>query len=112
MSKKIKLLVEVDEEILNGCKKAYSEGRVPREHNAFRKAIANGIPITEGDTISREGIRKALNEAFDCEDATKYGNKNAEQQSKSYSTLMLYEIADIIEDCCDNAPSIGGNQNE
>ena len=60
----------------------------------------------QGDCISREGIRKALNEAFDCEDATKYGNKNAEQQSKSYSTLMLYEIANIVEDCCDNAPTV------
>ena len=61
------------------------------------------------DLISRETLRKALNEAFGCEDATKYGNKNAEQQSKSYSTLMLYEIADIVEDCCDNAPSMGNS---
>ena len=69
--------------------------------------IADSKPYdTSGDCISREGIRKALNEAFDCEDATKYGNKNAEQQYKSYSTLMLYEIADIVEDCCDNAPTV------
>ena len=69
--------------------------------------IADSKPYdTSGDCISREGIRKALNEAFDCEDATKYGNKNAEQQSKSYSTLMLYEIAYIVEDCCDNAPTV------
>ena len=61
---------------------------------------------TKGDLISREQIRKMLNEAFGCENATKYGNENAEQQSKSYSTLMLYEIADIVEDCCDNAPTV------
>ena len=34
--------------------------------------------------------------------AVKYGNKDAEQQNMSYSTMMLYEIADMIED----APTI------
>ena len=40
----------------------------------------------------------ALMEQYDLKDATKYGNKNEEQQAHSYSTLMLYEIADMIED--------------
>ena len=40
----------------------------------------------------------ALMENYGLKDATKYGNKDAEQQEHSYSTLMLYEIADIIED--------------
>ena len=40
----------------------------------------------------------ALMEKYDLKDATKYGNKNAEQKAHSYSTLMLYEIADMIED--------------
>ena len=62
------------------------------------------------DLISREQIRKMLNEAFGCENATKYGNKNAKQQELSYSTLMLYEIADIVEDCCDNAPTVNPKQ--
>ena len=108
MSKKIKLVIEIDEKYYEACKDAVEES-YPSQ---VEEIIANGTPITESDLISREAIRKALNEAFDCEDATKYGNKNAEQQDKSYSTLMLYEIADIVEDCCDNAPSIGGNQNE
>ena len=111
MSKKIKLVIEVDEKIYNEFMKE-NDYEVIYDGYWVARAIANGTPITEGDMISREGIRKALNEAFDCEGATKYGNKNAEQQSKSYSTLMLYEIANIVEDCCDNAPSIGGNQNE
>ena len=46
------------------------------------------------DLISRE----ALIENFGLKNATKYGNKDAEQQAHSYSTLMLYEIADMIED--------------
>lgn len=40
----------------------------------------------------------ALLEQYNLKDATKYGNKDAEQQAHSYSTMMLYEIADIIED--------------
>ena len=104
----VKLMIEVDERIIEYITaKDLPLGMV----DDLCRAVENGTPITD-DCISREAIRKALNEAFDCEDATKYGNKNAEQQSKSYSTLMLYEIADIVEDCCDNAPSIGGNQNE
>lgn len=40
----------------------------------------------------------ALLEQYNLKDATKYGNKNAEQQAHSYDTLMMYEIADMIED--------------
>ena len=40
----------------------------------------------------------ALLEQYNLNDATKYGNKDAEQQAHSYSTMMLYEIADMIED--------------
>ena len=32
------------------------------------------------------------------ENATKYGNKNAEQMRNSYGTFMNYEIAESIED--------------
>ena len=40
----------------------------------------------------------ALLEQYNLKDAAKYGNKDAEQQAHSYSTMMLYEIADMIED--------------
>lgn len=40
----------------------------------------------------------ALLEQYNLNDATKYGNKDAEQQAHSYSTMMMYEIADMIED--------------
>ena len=39
----------------------------------------------------------ALLEHYNLKDVTKYGNKDAEQQAHSYSTMMLYEIADMIE---------------
>ena len=44
----------------------------------------------------------ALMKSIGCEDATKYGNKTAEQQHNSYSTMMMYEIANAIDD----APTI------
>ena len=31
-------------------------------------------------------------------DSTKYGNKTAEQQSKSYDTMMMYEVKDLVDD--------------
>ena len=40
----------------------------------------------------------ALLEQYNLNDATKYGNKDAKQQAHSYSTMMLYEIADMIYD--------------
>ena len=40
----------------------------------------------------------ALLQQYNLKDATKYGNKDAKQQAHSYSTMMLYEIADMIED--------------
>lgn len=39
----------------------------------------------------------ALLEQYNLKDATKYGNKDAEQQTHSYGTMMLYEIAGMIE---------------
>lgn len=31
-------------------------------------------------------------------ECTKYGNKDAEQQEKSYATMMMYEVAYLIDD--------------
>lgn len=44
----------------------------------------------------------ALLERYDLNNATKYGNKNKAQQANSYSTMFMYEIADMIDD----APTI------
>lgn len=42
--------------------------------------------------------RDALLQDMGLTDAVKYGNKDAEQQYRSYSTWMSYEIADSIRD--------------
>jgi hypothetical protein len=47
-----------------------------------------------GDLISR----KALLENYGLKNAVKYGNETEEQRHNSYSTLMLYEVADMIWD--------------
>lgn len=39
-----------------------------------------------------------LTEQYNLDNATKYGNKDAKQQSFSYDTMMMYEIADMIDD--------------
>ena len=31
-------------------------------------------------------------------DCTKYGNETAEQQSKSFDTMMMYEVKDLVDD--------------
>lgn len=42
--------------------------------------------------------RSALLENYGLKNAVKYGNETAEQQHNSYSTLMLYEVADMINE--------------
>lgn len=43
-------------------------------------------------------IEKLEERASFLSDCTKYGNKDAEQQNKSYSTMMMYEVADLVDD--------------
>ena len=46
-----------------------------------------------------EKIIEKLEERTDfLSDCTKYGNNNAEQQKNSYSTMMMYEVADLVDD--------------
>lgn len=57
------------------------------------KKCGDGMRLIDADSLL---------ENYNLNDATKYGNKNAKQQNHSYSTMYLYEIADMIED----APTI------
>ena len=43
-------------------------------------------------------IEKLEERASFLSDCTKYGNKDAEQQKNSYSTMMMYEVADLVDD--------------
>lgn len=44
-------------------------------------------------------LKYAYHNAFgiDLAKCTKYGNKSAEQQSDSYSTVMMYEVANVFD---------------
>lgn len=46
------------------------------------------------DLIDRDALLRDMG----LTDAVKYGNKDSEQQARSYSTWMSYEIADAIQD--------------
>ena len=62
----------------------------------------------------RDGYRKAIDDFVErlttylgIENATKYGNKNAEQMRNSYGTFMNYEIAESIEDVAEQLKAGG-----
>ena len=59
--------------------------------------------------VDREALLKNFC-GFDLTECVKYGNKTKEQAARSYGTLMMYEIADVIEDApaADVAPVVHG----
>ena len=61
-----------------------------------------GLIENQPTAFDTERVVEQLEEKTDfLKDCTKYGNKDAEQQEKSYSTMMMYEIADLVEDLID-----------
>lgn len=62
------------------------------------KAVKNVID-TEPTAYDPDKVVEQLEErtAF-LKNCTKYGNKTAEQQSKSYDTMMMYEVKDLVDD--------------
>ena len=78
----------------------------PRELVSEKQKNDRAMEYSKGfDYGFKTGYNKAIDdfangisEYLGVENATKYGNKNAEQQRISYDTLMKYEIADAIDD--------------
>ena len=55
--------------------------------------------IEQPTAYSVDKVVEELEERTDfLKDCTKYGNKNAKQQAESYSTMMMYEVADLVDD--------------
>ena len=52
------------------------------------------VPIPHGRLIDADATMKQ----WGLDKATKYGNENAEQQHFSYSSMMMYEVVDILDD--------------
>lgn len=44
-------------------------------------------------------------------DCTKYGNKTTDQQSKSYDTMMMYEVKDLVDDLLEIVKAGGTDDN-
>lgn len=59
------------------------------------------------DYIDREKLMENF-AGIDLTECVKYGNKTAEQRNRSYSTMMMYEIAYAIQDAptADVAPIV------
>ena len=101
MSKKIKLVIEVDEETakyIQGIKEFDCGDTLVNE---MFEAIHNGTPITEGDMISRQELLDNIQKVI--EDSTDWD----EDWDKGYN-CGLHKACELIE----TALSIGGNQNE
>lgn len=65
------------------------------------------VSVKDVKTIIKEqptayNIDKVVDELEERTDflngCTKYGNKDAKQQTESYSTMMMYEVADLVDD--------------
>ena len=96
MSKKIKLLVEVDESDYE----ALRNGGVQSHIALADEIIANGTPITEGDLISRSELREII-------------HKEGEQwKANTEYECGRFDSCDRIDFLVANAQAIGGNQNE
>ena len=52
------------------------------------------VPKPHGRLIDADATMKQ----WGLDKATKYGNKTAEQQHFSYSSMMMYEVVDILDD--------------
>ena len=71
-------------------------------HNATCKRKSR----KDGYNNAIDDFANGILECLGVENATKYGNKNAEQQRNSYDTLMKYEIADSIEDVAEQLKEV------
>ena len=72
------------------------------EHSLSGKMnISNAIYLLEMQptAFDIDKVVKELEERTDfLKNCTKYGNKNAKQQAESYNTMMMYEVADLVDD--------------
>lgn len=62
----------------------------------------------DGIKVCLDVIREVYHDfcGYDLEHMTKYGNKTREQQHDSYSSLMMYEIAEEFDDLIDEIEGI------
>lgn len=87
------------------------KGKVIASHTG--SGVIKLIAIDEVPTAyDPDKVVKQLEErtAF-LKDCTKYGNKTAEKQLKSYDTMMMYEVTDLVDDLTDIVKAGGADGN-
>lgn len=83
-----------------------------REYGDYVQTLIGTGRVDEIPPHGRLGDLDALMDGWmNLREATKYGNKTKEQLEHSYSTMMMYEIADVIEDAPTIIPAEGGAGN-
>ena len=88
----IELVIKIPE----GLKKEFeSEQWTALSCMEMKEALVHGTQLPEGH--GRLIDADALETSYGLECATKYGNKSKEQQAHSYDTMMMYEIADMLD---------------
>lgn len=65
-----------------------------KDYDAVKDVINNMPTAYDPDKVAK---RLEERTAF-LKDCTKYGNKTSEQQAKSYDTMMMYEVKDLVDD--------------
>ena len=77
-------------------------------------SIANEVVNFVNNQPTAYDIDKVVEELEERTDflkgCTKYGNENAEQQAESYSTMMVYEVAELIDDLIEIVKAGGDNE--
>lgn len=71
------------------------------DHICTSDDVVDLIKLVESQptVYSVDKVVEELEERTDfLKNCTKYGNKNAEQQAESYSTMMMYEVTDLVDD--------------
>lgn len=74
------------------------KGKVIASHTGcgvIKLVAVNDVPTAYDPDKVVERLEERTAFLKDC---TKYGNEDAEQQDKSYSTMMMYEVKDLVDD--------------
>nr|DAG24366.1 MAG TPA: Cyclin-dependent kinase 9 [Caudoviricetes sp.] len=65
-----------------------------KDYDAVKDVINNMPTAYDPDKV----VEQLEERTASLKDCTKHGNKTADQQSKSYDTMMMYEVMDLVDD--------------
>lgn len=65
-----------------------------KDYDAVKDVIKNMPTAYDPDKV----VEQLEEHTAFLKDCTKYGNKTTDQQSKSYDTMMMYEVKDLVDD--------------